>query len=148
MYPPPPKKMTICTITKSLTIANFTTIYLATIHILPQHRHCKELSHKNLTSPHTSPCPCVAPPLKKEHLHNYIIFDQCQLFSQHSTLPVQIWDNMGRVKVYQKNLTSLCRSSWVSPKIYYLPNCMITDPCQLYLNILRQFKFDHNVGRV
>ena len=92
------------------------------------------------------PCLCVPPPPKKEHLNNYIIYDQCQLFSQHSTSPVQIWDNMGRIKVYQKNLTSLCRSFWVSPKIYYLPNCTITDPCQLYLNILGQFKFGHNVG--
>ena len=57
----PKNKLTICTITKSLTIANFSTIYLATIHILPQHRHCKE--HKNLKSSfHTSPCLCVAPP--------------------------------------------------------------------------------------
>ena len=58
----PKNKLTICTITKSLTIANFSTIYLATIHILPQHRHCKELSHKNLKSSFHTPLSVCSPP--------------------------------------------------------------------------------------
>ena len=116
----PPKKNWVFAKLQSLwPLPTFPQYNLATIHILPQHRHCKKtlILKFKIFFPYLPLSVCCPPPLKKEHLHNYIIFDHCQLFSQHSTSPVQIWDNMGRVKVYQKNLTFLCRSSWVSPKI-------------------------------
>ena len=61
---------------------------------------------------------------------------------QHHCTSEFIFDhNIGRIKVYQKNLTSLhqlfhpsCPSGDL--KIHYVHNCTIFDPCQLFNNIL------------
>ena len=64
VYPPQKKKLTICTITKSLTIANFSTIYLATQFTfypnigIVKNFHIKILNLLSIPSP----CLCVAPP--------------------------------------------------------------------------------------
>ena len=60
----------------------FSTTYLATIHIFPQHRHCEGLSQEiNIPLSCLSLSVCIP---QIDYLHKYTIFYHCQLFPQYT----------------------------------------------------------------
>ena len=114
-----PPQLTICTITKFLTIANFFHNIVGHNSLLPEHRHCEGLSQEiNLPFSPLSLTVCTPPPPPIDYMHNYEVFDHCQLFPQHTWPEFIFHHNIGIAKVSHKKLTShfhwLCVPPWLT----------------------------------
>ena len=80
-------------------------------------------------------------------MHNYIVFDHCQLFRQHTWPNFIFCHNIGIVKVSHKKLTStfhtppVCLRVPPLPPMDYLHNYIFFDHCQLFLQLFPQHRY-------
>ena len=79
-------------------------------------------------------------------MHNYIVFDHCQLFRQHTWPNFLFCHNIGIVKVSHKKLTSTFHTPPVCvrtppPPLDYLHNYIVFDHCQLFLQLFPQHRY-------